>query len=144
MRRCCGIASSSVSQAIRPTNAQVPSNDSTAGSSSSAPTITMKTVTAAATAMPLKNVIRMTNRPSSAMITVAAANCTARPEVRTDSSAASRGVAAVDHRFAVPVDDEQRVVDADAEADHRGQDRRERGDVEEACDDRQGEAWSRA
>ena len=25
------------------------------------------------------------------MITVAAANCTARPEVRTDSSAASRG-----------------------------------------------------
>ena len=89
--RCFGIASGSVIQAIRPTNAQVPSSDSTAGSSNRAPTITMKTVTAAATAMPLKNVIRMTNRPSSAMITVAAANCTARPEVRTDSSAASRG-----------------------------------------------------
>ncbi len=51
----------------------------------------MNTVMAAETAMPLKNSIRMTNRPSSAMITVSAANCTARPEVRTDSSAADRG-----------------------------------------------------
>ena len=68
------MASWSVTQAIRPTNAHVPSSDSTAGSSSSAPTITMNTVTADATAMPLKNVIRMTNRPNSAMITVAAAN----------------------------------------------------------------------
>ena len=41
--------------------------------------------------MPLKKVIRMTNRPRRAMITVAAANWTARPDVRTASSAASRG-----------------------------------------------------
>ncbi len=39
--------------------------------------------------MPLKKLIPITNRPSSAMMTVAAANCTARPDVRTDSSAAA-------------------------------------------------------
>ena len=67
------------------------------------------------------------------MMTVAAANCTARPDVRTDSSAASRGVAPVDDRLAVSVDDEQRVVDADAETDHRRQDRRERRHVEDSA-----------
>ena len=84
-------ASPSVTHAMRPANAQVPRSESTAGSSSSAPTITMNTVAADATAMPLKKLMRITNRPSSAMITVAAANCTARPDVRTDSRAAARG-----------------------------------------------------
>ena len=54
-----GSPRSSVTHAIRPTNAQVPSSDSTAGSSSSAPSITMNTVMADATAMPLKKVICM-------------------------------------------------------------------------------------
>ena len=90
--------------------------------------MTMKTVMAAETAIPLKNSIRITNSPSRAMITVRAANCTARPDVRTDSRAADARVSAVPHGLAVAVDDEQRVVDADAQADHRREERRECGD----------------
>ena len=89
VRRDFGTASSSVIQAMRPTKDQLPSSERIDGSSRSAPIMTMKTVIAAETAIPLKNSILMTKRPSSAMITVSAANCTALPEVRTDSNAAT-------------------------------------------------------
>ena len=46
----------------------------------------------------------------------------------------------MDDRLAVPVDDHQRIVDADPEADHRGQNRRERRNVEKTRHERQCES----
>ena len=67
------------------------------------------------------------NRPISEMITVMPANSTARPLVSiastTDSSTSRPSLQALP----VAGDDEQRVVDADAEADHRHHRRREVG-----------------
>ena len=68
--------------------ARSPRSESSAGSSHTAASMTSSTVPDAASARPLKNVMRMTNRPSSAMITVDAAKTTARPEVLTASIAA--------------------------------------------------------
>ncbi len=56
-----------------------------------APTSIISTVAIEATARPLKNSNPITNNPLRAMITVTAANSTARPAVRTDSRAAARG-----------------------------------------------------
>ena len=68
-----------------------PSSESSAGSSQTAESMTSSTVPLAARARPLKKSMPMTNSPSRAMITVAAAKTTARPEVLTDSMAASLG-----------------------------------------------------
>ena len=74
------------------------------------------------------------------MITVSPANSTARPDVSTAVMTASSGSRPGLESLAVAGDDEQRVVDADADADHRGQRRREalqRVHVREQADDRQ-------
>ena len=58
--------------------------------------------------------------PISEMTTVQPAKSTARPDVSRASTTAPR-VAALVQALAVPGDDEQRVVDAHADADHGGQ-----------------------
>ena len=64
------------------------------------------------------------------MITVAPANTTALPAVPVAWAAASRGSMPVAHVLAVAGEDEQRVVDADRQAEHRGQRRRGLGQLE--------------
>ena len=66
------------------------------------------------------------------MTTVPPAKSTARPLVSIACTTARFGVGAVVERLAVARADEQRVVDADADADHRGDLRRERRNVEHA------------
>ena len=71
------------------------------------------------------------NMPSSEMTTVMPAKTTARPDVsrlRTDRLARLQAVV---QPLAVARDDEQRVVDADADADHRRDLRRELGHRQE-------------
>ena len=68
---------------------------------------------------------------------------TARPEVRTDSRRRLSRSCPAWSGLAVAVDDEQRVVDADPETDHRGEDRREGRDVEVARDQQQQGATER-
>ena len=73
------------------------------------------------TAMPRMKSTPMRSRPSSEMTTVLPANSTARPAVsiaRDDGVPRGR---ARREALAVAGDDEQRVVDADADADHRRQ-----------------------
>ena len=59
------------------------------------------------------------NRPSTAMITVVPANSTARPDGVDRRDHRLLGVHSVVQALAVAGDDEQRVVDADADPDHR-------------------------
>ena len=72
----------------------------------------------------------MRNRPSSEITTVPPANSTARPLVSIACTTGCFGVGALVQRLSVARADEQRVVDADADADHRGDLRRERRDVD--------------
>ena len=65
--------------------------------------------------------MRIRARPHRAMHTVMAANSTAEPEVARASPAAVVGVHAGGQVLAVAADDEQRVVDAHAQADHGAQ-----------------------
>ena len=65
------------------------------------------------------------------MTTVVPANSTAWPAVAIGGAGRVLDAHAVVQVLAVPGDDEQRVVDADAEADHRAEDQRELGDVHE-------------
>ena len=60
-----------------------------------------------------------------AITTVAPANTTAWPAVAFARPAASSTVMPSCEVLAVAGDDEQRVVDADAETDHRGEHRRD-------------------
>jgi hypothetical protein len=76
---------------IRRPSARRPRRESSAGSIHSAESMTMSTATAAATARPLKNVMRRTNMPSRATITVDPAKATAFPAVPTDSRTAAFG-----------------------------------------------------
>ena len=76
-------------------------------------------------------------RPLTEIATVTPAKITARPAEAPASAAASGGEA---HRAGAALeagDDEQRVVDADPEADHRDQDRRDRVDVGQAGQEEQ-------
>ena len=74
-------------------------------------------------------------RPTMAMTTVVPANSTAWPAVALAVPAASATRHALVQVLAVPGDDEQGVVDADAEADHHAERRRRLGHVDEAGDD---------
>ena len=65
------------------------------------------------------------------MITVMPAKSTARPAVSTAAIAACAGLEPLVEPVAEAGEDEERVVDADAEADHRRQLRRELGGVED-------------
>ena len=79
------------------------------------------------------------NMPSSAMMTVVPASRIARPEVSIACTPAASTSPLREVVLAEPGDDEQRVVDADAEADHQ---RELRGDVGHVGDVR-GEADQR-
>ena len=79
----------------------------------------MATVSELAMAKPLRKSMPITNRPSSDTTTVPPANTIARPLVRTAVAIAVVDVAAGGELGAVAGDHEQRVVDADAEPDHR-------------------------
>ena len=68
--------------------------------------------------------------PSIAITTTMPANSTARPDVSIEISVASRDVLARAALEPEAVEDQQRVVDADADADHRRQLRRPVDDVE--------------
>lgn len=70
----------------------MPSAPSSAGSSVTAAATVMTTVSAEATATPLRKVSRSVNMPSSAMHTVPPAKSTARPEVFSAVTAASSGL----------------------------------------------------
>ena len=135
-----GSPRASVTHAIRPTKAQVPSSARTAGSSSRAPTMTMNTVTAAATRDAVEEVMPHDEQAHQGD------DHGRGGELHRPARGAHRlqrrlpRLPAVDERLAVAVDDEQRVVDADAEADHRREDRREGRHVEVARDQRQREA----
>ena len=76
----------------------------------------------------------------SAITTVPPAKTTALPEVATERAIASLALDALVEALEVALDDEQRVVDSDAEADHRSErrrDRRDLGQVAEQADQRQ-------
>ena len=116
---------------------------SSAGSRVTAAMTVRNTVTAAPMPSPLtKPTLRM-SRPSSATMTVPPAKSTARPEVFIAVAIALVQVGALPQRLAVPVDDEQRVVDADAEPDQGAQlggDAGQRDDVREQDDREAGDA----
>ena len=109
----------------RPVDVRCPSNPSIAGNNVTAAATVTATTAAAPIPRPLMNDRPIASMPSNAMITVRPAN-THRPSRRVD-----RG----DHRFfgvearleslSVAGDDEQRVVDAHTDADHRRQRRGE-------------------
>src|SRR4029079_19671300 len=106
----------------------------TAGSSVTAISTASDTVTAAARPMTVRNGICTTTSPTSAITTVAPANTTAPPAVAvacSGESARSPGVCgrrrrhlarlhAVVEVLAMTGQDEQRVVDADRQPEHRG------------------------
>ena len=96
-----------------------------AASASRAPSAARRSPSAMAT--PVTNVRPISVRPSSEMMTVMPAKITARPLVSIASTTASSTSAPACKRLAVAGDDEQGVVDADAEADHRHHRRREVG-----------------
>ena len=99
------------------------------------------TATAAAAAKPIRvrNGICATTSPQSAMTTVAPAKITALPAVATRAGDGLLDLHALAELAAVPGGEEQRVVDADREADHHRQRRgggvdrgEERGDQQDA------------
>ena len=73
-----------------------------------------------------------TARPTSAITTVMPANTTALPAVPVAWATDSRSVHAVAEVLLVAGEDEQRVVDADGQAEHRGQDRGGLGELDHA------------
>ena len=79
------------------------------------------TTTAAEMARPEMNETPMTIIPRKEMTTVSPAKVTARPAVSIAMAIASSDRVAVVEVLAVAGDDEQRVVDADAEADHHAE-----------------------
>ena len=86
------------------------------------------TVTAALTARPWTKLTPIRSMPSSEMTTVMPAKSTERPAVSMAIETDVAHVVAGVELFPVAGDDEQRVVDADAEADHDAEERGELGD----------------
>ena len=64
------------------------------------------------------NGMPITSRPAIATITIRPAATTDAPEVAADLAAASRGESPCRDLLSVAPDDQQRVVDARAEAEH--------------------------
>ena len=77
----------------------------------------------------------MNASPVTEIATVRPAKSTARPADAPASAAASRGRQPVVEQLSEARDDEQRVVDPDAEPDHRDEDRRDRVDVGQPGED---------
>ena len=108
-----------------------PKRDSIAGSSVSDAASVNSTASTEAIASPYMKLIPVANMPSSAITTVAPASRIARPEVSIASS--TDRFTSPRRRVVLPKagDDEQRIVDPDAEPDHQ----RELGsDAGHACD----------
>ena len=113
----------------------VPTNPSSAGSSVTDATIVMNTPIAIAMATPRMTDWPMNSSPRIETRTVVPAKSTARPEVST--ARITRGFRSEPVVEILPVagDHEQRVVDADADADHRDRSGREARHVDRAADD---------
>ena len=97
--------------------------------------IVHSTVTATPMPNPATHPIPIRSRPSSDTTTVTPAKMTARPAVSIAVIVASRGDRPAWSPFPVAGDDEQGVVDADAEPDHRPQEGGEVGDLEDVAED---------
>ena len=137
-----------------------PATPRRAGSSVTAAITATRTAVDVPSARPWRKLSRISSRPSSEIITVPPANTTARPAVPMASTVAAWGSRPRRRRGPVAGHDEQRVVDAHAEADHhrhlRGEVRRrhdgrpqtERGDgrrhAGQRGDDRQAHGHDRA
>ena len=117
--------------AIAGTLTRRPNAPSRAGRSVSEPTIVNSTASAAAIAGPLRNEMPSSTMPSSATTTVEPANSTERPAVSMAVRVAARTLRAGGALAAEAADDQQGVIDADAEGDHHRQRRGEVGDVED-------------
>ena len=109
----------------RVTSMRWPANPSSAGRSVSDATTVMATTTAALTARPWMKLMPITTMPMNDTTTVTPAKATARPAVSIAIDVGLLRRVAVVEVLPVPGDDEQRVVDAHAEADHdrRGRER---------------------
>ena len=105
----------------RPPNALDFSMPRIAGSRVSATSTAMNTVPAAARPMLVRNGMPTTTSADRAMSTVRPAKTTAEPAVPTATPDGLLAVVGVVQLGAVAGQDEQRVVDADRQADHRGQ-----------------------
>ncbi len=116
----CGPSAASRRRSRR-LSTRVPMKPSIAGSSVIAVAIVSTTVMTEAIARPLRKLSRSTYSPSRATQTVPPAKSTARPAVLSERTAASSERQAGLEAVAVPRDDEQRVVDADAQPDEGGQ-----------------------
>ena len=118
----------------------VPTNPSTAGSRVTAASTVNATTAAEPMPSPLMNDRPMASMPTRAMITVEAGEQHGPPGRVDRGDHRLLGIEAGLEGLAVAGDDEQRVVDAHADADHGGQDGGEgleRVDVGEQLDDRQ-------
>ena len=113
-----------------------PTKPSTAGSSVTAAAITSSTASAAPIESPRMNERPIRNRPNNEITTVPPANSTARPLVSIACTTACSGSSAFVQRLAIARADEQRVVDPDADTDHRRDLRRERRNVGEPGEQR--------
>ena len=106
-----------------------PTKPSTAGSSVTAAAITNSTASDAPTARPRMNDTPITNRPSSEITTVLPGEQHGAPAGVDRVHDRTLGIHTFVQRLSIARADEQRVVDADADPDHRGDLRRERRDV---------------
>ena len=128
---CCpSNDSSACGSRMPPRSILWPSIASTAGSSVFARITEVSTPSAPPMPMTVMNRIPIVKRPRIEIATVMPAKITARPAVAAAPAAASRGEQPVVQQLSEPRHDEQRVVDADAESDHRRDDRRDRVDVD--------------
>ena len=100
-----------------------PNTASSAGSRVTAASMVAATVIALARPSADTNGIPIRNRLSSATITVEPATSTERPAVPTAVWIDSARLVAGEHPLPVPGHDQQRIVDPDAEPDHRRDDR---------------------
>ncbi len=98
---------------------RVPTRERSAGSRVIAATTATATAVAVPHARPVRKLRRTSSSPSSEIMTVTPAKTTERPAVRMASSMASSDARSARERGAMAGDDQQRVVDADADADHR-------------------------
>ena len=95
-----------------------PAKPRMAGSSVTDAAMTTSTASTTVKANPFMAGCPISRMPSIEMTTVRPANSTARPAVAIAVRVARSGILAVGQAAAEPRDDQQRVVDADADADH--------------------------
>ena len=122
---CRARAADAASGPIASASMRGPSTPSSAGSSVSAARTLIATTSAPAMPIDRSAVMSKVSSASKPIITVAPENSTARPAVATDHATARSTDSPARQLFAEAADDEQRVVDAQAQAEHGGQIQRE-------------------